>query len=151
MIADYHPLILVGLKLILENSEEILVIGDVIMGSVENGTEQEYLHSPPLPHASQHVIVGKRTIELSNLKKVLYPDDHIVKAELIQYYLAIALTILSHIKGRPLSLVRFPDGIGGEMFFQKNRPQWAIDGIDFIALGSEKVFKYVELAQNKSR
>src|SRR5947209_10153654 len=82
--------------------------------------------------------VGKRKIELSNLTKVLFPDDHIVKAQLIEYYLKIAPTILSHVKGRPLSLVRYPDGIGGESFFQKNRPDWAPDWIEHVALGEEK-------------
>lgn len=53
--------------------------------------------------------VGKRKIELSNLKKVLYPIDHILKAELIEYNLKIAPTILAHIIGRPLTLVHYPD------------------------------------------
>src|SRR5438093_116844 len=82
--------------------------------------------------------VCKRKIELSNLTKVLYPDDHIVKAELIEYYLKIAPTILAHVKGRPLSLVRYPDGIGGESFFQKNRPDWAPDWLEHVTLGEEK-------------
>jgi len=82
--------------------------------------------------------VGKRQVELSNLAKVLFPDDHIVKAQLIEYYLKIAPTILSHVKGRPLSLVRYPDGIGGESFFQKNRPDWAPDWIEHVTLGEEK-------------
>src|SRR6266576_2922703 len=54
---------------------------------------------------SQIAQVGSRTLELSNLKKVLYPDDHIVKAELVEYYLKIAPTILAQVKGRPLSVV----------------------------------------------
>ena len=87
---------------------------------------------------SQIVQVGKRKIELSNLKKVLFPEDDIVKAEVIEYYLKIAPTILNHIKGRPLSLVRFPDGIYGEKFFQKNRPDWAPDWIEYVTLGKEK-------------
>src|SRR5207237_8284456 len=87
---------------------------------------------------SQIAQVGKRKLELSNLQKVLYPDDHIVKAELIEYYLKIAPTILAHIKGRPLSLVRYPDGIGGQSFFQKNRPDWAPDWIEHVTLGEEK-------------
>jgi DNA ligase D-like protein (predicted polymerase)/DNA ligase D-like protein (predicted ligase)/DNA ligase D-like protein (predicted 3'-phosphoesterase) len=87
---------------------------------------------------SQWVEVGKRKLELSNLDKVLFPQAQILKAEVIQYYLRIAPSILTHIKGRPLSLVRFPDGIEGEMFFQKNRPQWAPDWIDYIRLGKEK-------------
>ena len=87
---------------------------------------------------SQIVNVGKRKLELSNLKKVLFPDDDIVKAQVIEYYLKIAPTILNHIKGRPLSLVRFPDGIYGERFFQKNRPGWAPEWIEYVALGKEK-------------
>jgi DNA ligase D-like protein (predicted ligase)/DNA ligase D-like protein (predicted polymerase)/DNA ligase D-like protein (predicted 3'-phosphoesterase) len=87
---------------------------------------------------SQIAQVGKRQLELSNLQKVLYPDDHIVKAELIQYYLQIAPTILAHLKGRPLSLVRYPDGINGESFFQKNRPDWAPDWLEYVTLGEEQ-------------
>src|SRR5256885_14666027 len=87
---------------------------------------------------SQITQVGKRKVELSNLTKVLFPGDHIVKAQLIEYYLKIAPTILSHVKGRPLSLVRYPDGIGGESFFQKNRPNGAPDWIEHVTLGEEK-------------
>ena len=88
--------------------------------------------------AAQIAQVGKRKLELSNLTKVLYPDDGIVKAQLIEYYLKIAPTILAHLKGRPLSLVRYPDGISGESFFQKNRPNWAPEWLEHVALGEEK-------------
>src|SRR6266550_757252 len=87
---------------------------------------------------SQITQVGKRKVELSNLTKVLFPDDHIVKAQLIEYYLKVAPTILAHVKGRPLSLVRYPDGIGGESFFQKNRPDWAPEWLEYVTLGEEK-------------
>jgi bifunctional non-homologous end joining protein LigD len=82
--------------------------------------------------------VGKRRVELSNLKKLLFPDDQIVKAQLIEYYFKVAPTILAHVKGRPLSLVRYPDGINGESFFQKDRPDWAPDWIAHVTLGEEK-------------
>ena len=91
-----------------------------------------------MARTSQWVELGKRKLELSNLDKVLFPENNILKAEVIQYYLKIAPTLLNHIKGRPLSLVRFPDGVEGEMFFQKNRPQWAPDWIDYVRLGKEK-------------
>lgn len=94
--------------------------------------------------------VGKRKLELSNLKKVLFPDDHIVKAELVEYYLRIAPTILRHIKGRPLSFVRFPDGIKGESFFQKNRQDWAPDWIDHVALGDDDKVDYVLATEEAS-
>jgi bifunctional non-homologous end joining protein LigD len=82
--------------------------------------------------------VGKRKVELSNLDKVLFPEDDIVKAEVIEYYLTLAPTILTHIKGRPLTLIRYPDGIHGESFYQKNRPEWSPDWIEFVSLGTEK-------------
>src|SRR3989475_12327190 len=98
---------------------------------------------------SQIAQVGKRKIELSNLTKVLFPDDHIVKAQLIEYYLKIAPTILSHVKGRPLSLVRYPDGIGGGSFFQKKPPDWAPHCIEHLETGEEKK-EYVIATENAS-
>ncbi len=90
-----------------------------------------------------HVEVGKRVIELSNLDKILYPNEGILKAEIIEYYLKLAPTILNHIRGRALSLVRFPDGINGEQFFQKHRPDWTPDWIDYKRLGKERKKEYV--------
>jgi len=90
-----------------------------------------------MARSSQYVKVGKRTVELTNLKKVLWPEDEFVKAELIQYYLKLAPTILSHIKGRPLSVVRYPNGVNGESFFQKNRPDWAPKWMDHAELGDK--------------
>ena len=87
---------------------------------------------------SQWAQVGKHQVELSNLDKVLFPEDHVLKAEVIEYYLKIAPTFLNHIKGRALTLIRFPDGIHGESFYQKNRPEWAPNWIEFVTLGKEK-------------
>jgi bifunctional non-homologous end joining protein LigD len=87
---------------------------------------------------SQWVTVGKRTIELSNLEKVLYPQDDVVKAQIIEYYLKVAPTLLNHVKGRALTLIRFPDGITGESFYQKNKPNGTPDWIEFVALGKEQ-------------
>src|SRR5215831_1225523 len=88
------------------------------------------------------VSIGKRQIELSNLQKVLFPNARIIKAELIEYYLKVAPTILRHIKGRPLSLVRFPDGVTGESFFQKNLPDWTPSWIQKVALGETDIIEY---------
>jgi bifunctional non-homologous end joining protein LigD len=92
---------------------------------------------------SQWAEVGKRKVELSNLDKVLFPEDGVVKAEIIEYYLKIAPTLLNHIKGRALTLIRFPDGIHGEMFYQKNRPEWAPPWLEFEKLGKEEKKDYI--------
>ncbi|GIV35804.1 MAG: multifunctional non-homologous end joining protein LigD [Cyclobacteriaceae bacterium] len=92
---------------------------------------------------SQLIRVGRRKIELSNLDKVLFPDGGIVKAEVIEYYFTIAPTLLNHIKGRALTLIRYPNGIGGEMFYQKNRPDWAPQWVEFATLGTEEKKDYI--------
>lgn len=96
-----------------------------------------------MARTAQMVQVGRRQVELSNLEKVLFPNDPILKAEVIEYYLRIAPTILRHIRGRALSLVRYPDGIHSENFFQKNRPEWAPDWLEYVSLGSEKPIDYM--------
>ncbi|MCE9599672.1 MAG: non-homologous end-joining DNA ligase [Spirochaetia bacterium] len=80
------------------------------------------------------VLAGKRRLELSNLDKVLFANPGIVKAQIIEYYLRVAPAMLRHLKGRPLSLVRYPEGIGGETFFQKNRPDWAPDWMEYVRI-----------------
>ena len=89
-----------------------------------------------MARTSTTATVGKRKIELSNLQKVLFPTGEIVKAELIEYYLKVAPTILRHIKGRPLTLVRWPDGVDHQTFFQKNRPEWAPQWLEHVELGN---------------
>jgi bifunctional non-homologous end joining protein LigD len=104
-----------------------------------------------MARTAQQVQIGKRKLELSNLNKVLWPEDGVTKAELIHYYLAIAPTILNHIRGRPLSLVRFPDGIHGEKFFQKNLPDWVPDWLETAEIGdAKKTINYVVATEDAS-
>ncbi|MEX2574603.1 MAG: hypothetical protein WD317_09910, partial [Balneolaceae bacterium] len=99
---------------------------------------------------AQRVEVGKRQLELSNLDKLLYPDEGISKAEVIRYYLSIAPTILYHIKGRPLTLIRYPDGINSQRFYQKNSPEWAPEWIESVPLGGDKKKDYVLVTEPAS-
>ncbi|HEY3684295.1 MAG TPA: non-homologous end-joining DNA ligase [Streptosporangiaceae bacterium] len=69
------------------------------------------------------VTVEDRNLKLSNLHKVLYPADGVTKAEVIDYYQAIAPVLLPHLDGRPLTVKRFPDGVDGKSFFEKNAPR----------------------------
>lgn len=74
------------------------------------------------------VQVGSRRLTLSNLEKVLYPETGFTKAQVIGYYTQIAPVLLPHIAGRPMTFVRFPDGVESEPFFEKNvargTPSW---------------------------
>jgi bifunctional non-homologous end joining protein LigD len=64
--------------------------------------------------------IGGHTLKFTNLNKVYYPDDGYTKRDVLNYYAGITDLILPHLKDRPLSLKRYPDGIAKEYFFQKN-------------------------------
>ncbi len=70
------------------------------------------------------VSVENQILKLSNLDKILFPNSGIIKAELIEYYQKIAPYILPHIQNRPLTLIRFPDGIDKVKFYSKNKADW---------------------------
>jgi bifunctional non-homologous end joining protein LigD len=74
------------------------------------------------------VEVDGRTLRLSNLDKVLYPEAGTTKAEVIDYYARIAPTMVPHLADRGVTLRRFPDGVDGGSFFEKrcpqHRPEW---------------------------
>ncbi|HEY3542062.1 MAG TPA: non-homologous end-joining DNA ligase [Gaiellaceae bacterium] len=68
-------------------------------------------------------------MKLSSADRVLYPDDGITKGDLFEYYGAIAPAILPHLRDRPFTLKRYPHGIDGEVYFQKQVPRGAPDWI----------------------
>jgi bifunctional non-homologous end joining protein LigD len=80
------------------------------------------------------VTVEDRTLTLSNLHKVLYPATGFTKGEVIDYYTRIAPVLLPHIQGRPLTLKRYPDGVDGKSFFEKNAPSHAPDWVRKVRL-----------------
>jgi bifunctional non-homologous end joining protein LigD len=71
---------------------------------------------------TQQLMIGRRRIEMSNLDKVLYPGTKFTKADLINYYINVAKYILPHLKDRPVTLKRFPDGVFSEAFYEKDAP-----------------------------
>jgi bifunctional non-homologous end joining protein LigD len=68
------------------------------------------------------VHVGGRDLELSNLDKVLYPAAGFTKGEVIDYYTRIAPVLLPHLRDRALTRLRYPNGVDGPFFFEKNAP-----------------------------
>jgi bifunctional non-homologous end joining protein LigD len=83
------------------------------------------------------VRVGRRTVEVSNAGKVLYPGDGITKGELVDYYRQVAGRMLPHLRGRPVAMERYPDGIEGERIFQKDVPGYFPGWIDRVKVHKE--------------
>lgn len=74
------------------------------------------------------VTIGGCKISLTHLDKVLFPKDRIIKFDIVKYYFDIASVMLPYVKNRPVSMLRYPNGIDHEGFYQKNAgtyfPQW---------------------------
>jgi bifunctional non-homologous end joining protein LigD len=70
----------------------------------------------------EHIAVEGRELVVSNLDKIFFPENGFTKGEVIAFYSKIAETILPHLRQRPLTLKRYPDGIEGKHFYEKNAP-----------------------------
>jgi bifunctional non-homologous end joining protein LigD len=73
--------------------------------------------------------VEGRRLALSNLEKVLYPETGFTKGEVLHYYATSAEVLLPHLRDRPVSFLRYPDGPGGQVFFAKNVPPGTPDWV----------------------
>jgi bifunctional non-homologous end joining protein LigD len=73
--------------------------------------------------------IGKRVVAVSNLDKVLYPGGRFTKADVLDYYARVGPFLLTHFENRPVTLVRYPDGVFGESFFEKNAPGFTPDWV----------------------
>ena len=90
------------------------------------------------------VVEGKK-LAVSNLNKVLYPKAGFTKGQVIDYYIRIAPLLLPHLKDRPLTMKRYPDGVEGEFFYEKNcpshRPKW-VKTAKVWSEGNQKTMDY---------
>ncbi|MEY2541789.1 MAG: bifunctional non-ous end joining protein LigD [Verrucomicrobiota bacterium] len=80
-----------------------------------------------MPDKAELIVEGKK-LSVSNLNKVLYPKAGFTKGQVIDYYIRIAPVLLPHLADRPLTMKRYPNGVEGEFFYEKNcpshRPKW---------------------------
>ncbi|MBZ5525061.1 MAG: hypothetical protein LAP21_22785, partial [Acidobacteriia bacterium] len=81
--------------------------------------------------------VEGRRLKFTNLNKVYYPQEGYTKRDVINFYDAVAGLLVPHLQGRPLSLKRYPDGIAGEYFFQKEAPTGAPEWLRTVAILTE--------------
>jgi bifunctional non-homologous end joining protein LigD len=97
--------------------------------------------------AKTSVEVGGRKLALSNLDKVLYPAHGFTKGEVIDYYARVAPVLLPHLGGRPATRKRYPDGVDGPSFFEKNAPSHTPEWVRRVELptpgGSRETLDFV--------
>ncbi|HET7788852.1 MAG TPA: non-homologous end-joining DNA ligase [Myxococcales bacterium] len=87
--------------------------------------------------ASQEVTLRGKRLTLTNLDKVLYPKAGFTKAQVIDYYLRAAPAVLPHLRDRPLTLKRYPDGVDAPFFYEKNAPSHRPAWVKTAAVWSE--------------
>src|SRR2546427_9407357 len=104
------------------------------MREAGRGTRVPDPHLPATPPASR---LPPPEIKFSNLDKVFWPDEGYTKGDLIAYYRAISPWMLPYLADRPLVLTRFPDGINGKSFFQKDAPEYAQAFVRTVTIWSE--------------
>jgi bifunctional non-homologous end joining protein LigD len=87
------------------------------------------------------VEVDGKPLKLSNLEKVFYPETGFTKGQVVDYYTRVAPVLLAHLEGRPLTLKRYPNGVNGKFFYEKecpkHRPEW-VRTKRIVARGSTK-------------
>jgi bifunctional non-homologous end joining protein LigD len=102
-----------------------------------------------MPQKAELVVKGKK-LAVSNLDKVLYPKAGFTKGQVIDYYIRVAPVLLPHLKDRPLTMKRYPDGVEGEFFYAKNcpshRPKW-VKTAKIWSEGNDRMMDYC-LAQD---
>ncbi|MBF6601108.1 MAG: non-homologous end-joining DNA ligase [Dehalococcoidia bacterium] len=83
-----------------------------------------------MPQKSVEVDAGGRAVTITNPDKIFFPEAGYTKLDLVRYYLAVAPGALTGVMRRPMVLKRWPDGTGGEPFFQKRAPQHRPAGVE---------------------
>jgi bifunctional non-homologous end joining protein LigD len=93
---------------------------------------------PKETRESASVTVDGRELKLSNLRKILYPQNGFSKRDVIDYYAAIAPVLIPHLCDRPLTVKRWPDGVAGKAFFQKQAPAHRPDWVQTTTVPAER-------------
>jgi bifunctional non-homologous end joining protein LigD len=88
-----------------------------------------------LPDGSMIVLTEGRRLKLSNWDKVLYPATGFTKGDLIAYYARVAPAVLPHLRDRPLTLKRYPNGVEAQFFYEKNSPSHRPDWVQTARMG----------------
>ncbi len=102
--------------------------------SAESASPEHPSHEPPAPPAKAPV---QKNIAFTNLKKIYWPAEKYTKGDLIDYYRGVSGWLLPYLANRPVVLTRFPDGIDGKSFYQKDAPVFAPEWMRTVPIWSE--------------
>jgi bifunctional non-homologous end joining protein LigD len=94
----------------------------------------EHNQVPTTASSKQTVQIEGRTLTVSNLDKILYPEPGFTKGEVLDYYVRVAPVLLPHLRGRPLTRKRYPNGVDGPSFFEKNAPRGTPEWVRTVTL-----------------
>src|SRR5919205_551379 len=94
----------------------------VYQGLREDKAPEDVHREEPVAPPPDEVRKGRRLLKLSNLDKPFWPEEGITKGDLLEYYRSVAPVLVPHLRDRPFTMRRYPDGAFGEAFFQKDAP-----------------------------
>jgi bifunctional non-homologous end joining protein LigD len=97
-----------------------------------------------MPRRETVVDIEGRRLSLSNLEKVLYPETGFTKGQVIDYYVRVAPMLLPHLAGRPLTVKRYPNGVGEMFFYEKNCPRKRPEWVETAPIWSEGNHRWME-------
>jgi bifunctional non-homologous end joining protein LigD len=109
--------------------------------SAESASVEQALHDPPPPPAKGPI---QKNIAFTNLKKIYWPAEKYTKGDLIDYYRAVSRWLLPYLANRPVVLTRFPDGIDGKSFYQKDAPVFAPEWMRTVPIWSEETQREIK-------
>ena len=124
---------------------------EIAAGTETMAGSTEVERTPPpatrrTPHRAARPAAAERQVQLSNVTKVFWPDGGFTKGDLIAYYDLVAPRLLPYLRDRPLVLTRYPDGIAGKSFYQKDAPHFAPEWLRTVrihAADAERDIDYV--------
>ncbi|MEQ9400179.1 MAG: DNA ligase D [Longimicrobiales bacterium] len=117
----------------------------VLRDSRVDGATADRVDGPPASAEPVGAHVEERTVPFTNLGKVFWPEEGYTKGDLIEYHRRVARWMLPYLRDRPLVMTRYPDGIDGKSFFQKDAPPYAPEWIRRVTVwseGSERELSY---------
>ncbi|MGH2749069.1 MAG: non-homologous end-joining DNA ligase [Actinomycetota bacterium] len=91
----------------------------------------------------RQIRMGNRSLELSNLDKVFYPETGFTKWDVVDYYSNIADVLVPHLRDRPITLKRYPNGVEGQHFYEKSCPSHRPKWVDTVAIRRKRDNKKV--------